>query len=713
MDSSTGNLPGGGAWDRLAAAVTGRRSWSIALAVLVSAVAIMALVGGNDAAGEAPSALPESAESAQVQQRLAEFPQSETASAVLVGSRSDGAELTSADLTEFDAVHTRMLAVGEADDGAPAPAMVPSPDGKAVLGPVPVDAELSGFALSDQVSALRDAASTGLPDELRAEVTGGPAFGADIADSFSGANTTLLAVTALVVAALLVLTYRSPILWLVPLAVIGFADRFAGTVGTALAEITGLSFDGSTSGITSVLVFGAGTNYALLLISRYRQELRSEDDHRLALRHAVRQAGPTILASNGTVVLALLTLLLTSIPSTRSLGALAAAGLLVALVFVLLVLPPALALCGKKLFWPFVPKVGDPDTTSGGTWFRVASTVARHPWRTSVTAVAALGICATGVLGIQVGLSQTEQFRVTAESVDGLDTLAAHFPSGLSNPTTVLVDTGAAQDTASVLAATPGVSSVTEAGRSDTGLTRFTVVLDAPPATDEAFATIETIRETLPPPGGTEALVGGSDAEALDQRNAAVRDQLIAVPIILAVVLAVLIVLLRAVVAPVVLVATTVLSSLAALGLGNGVSTYVFGFPALDDTVPLFAFLFLVALGVDYTMFLVARAREETPGHGTRGGIVRAVAATGGVITSAGIVLAAVVTVLGVLPLITLTQLGIVVGLGILLDTFVVRTLVVPALFTLIGPRVWWPSTFDPAPAPTDSPAGSGIEARQ
>ena len=241
------------------------------------------------------------------------------------------------------------------------------------------------------------------------------------------------------------------------------------------------------------------------------------------------------------------------------------------------------------------------------------------------------------------------------------------------------------------IAATPGIASVTPAGVSDTGLSQWQVVLEATPASDAAFRTVATLRESVYK-ADPDALVGGSDATALDTRNTAIRDRWVVIPAILIVVLAVLYVLLRALVAPLVLVATTTLSTLAALGMGGWVSVHLLGFPALDNTTPLFAFLFLVALGVDYTIFLVTRAQEETPLYGTRGGIVRAVSATGAVITSAGIVLAAVFAVLGVLPLIALTQLGIIVGLGILLDTFVVRTMVIPALFTLIGPAIWWPA---------------------
>ena len=387
-------------------------------------------------------------------------------------------------------------------------------------------------------------------------------------------------------------------------------------VGTAIAGAAGLSPDGSTSGITSVLVFGAGTNYALLLISRYREELGRTADHRAALRVAVRNAGPAIVASNATVVLALLTLVFASSPSTRSLGVQAASGLLVAAVLVLLVLPPLLALCGRRLFWPFIPHVGAKPLTDSGIWHRIADAVARRPGRVAVVAIAGLAVLCTGLLGTPIGLSQTEQFRVQAESVSGYETLAAHFPSGLTDPTRVIAPTDRAADIQRAITATPGVVSATPSGQS-AGLTQWSVVLDAAPASDDAFETVDALRDSVHKVDPA-ALVGGSDAQARDASAAAVRDRLIVIPAILAVVLLVLYVLLRSALAPLILVAVTVLSALAALGLGGWASVHVFGFPALDNATPLFAFLFLVALGVDYTIFLVTRAREETPHHGTR-----------------------------------------------------------------------------------------------
>ncbi|ULE34308.1 MMPL family transporter [Mycobacterium sp. IDR2000157661] len=689
-----------------------RFSWILALLIVIASGALMALVGSDDSSARSPVPVPDSAESARADALRAQFPAGDRVPAIVVITRDDGAPLRPADI---EAVEQKW------------PTAQVSSDGMAALAVVPLDADLTGFALNDAIKEVRADAGDGLPRDLHTQVTGGPAFGADIANAFSGANVTLLAVTAAVVALLLIVTYRSPVLWLVPLAVIGFADRVASVLGSAVAQAVGMTPDGSTSGITSVLVFGAGTNYALLLISRYREELgrdrdersreehghrhersreehghrhersreeHSVEDHRAALSIAVRQAGPAIIASNATVVLALLTLLLASSPSVRSLGVQAAAGLVVAAVFVLLVLPPLLALFGKRLFWPFIPRAGAKPLTEGGVWHRIAEAVARRPARVAMVAVAALALLCIGVLTTPVGLSQTEQFRVEAESVRGYETLAEHFPSGLTDPTRVIAATDRADAIGRAILETPGVVSATPAGQTSTGLTQWSVILDAEPASEQAFQTIDALRGSVQAVDD-EALVGGSDATARDASAAAARDRAVVIPAILLVVLAVLYVLLRAALAPLILVAATVLSALAALGLGGWASVHIFGFPALDNTAPLFAFLFLVALGVDYTIFLVTRAREETPEHGTRDGIVRAVSATGAVITSAGIVLAAVFCVLGVLPLIVLTQVGIIVGLGILLDTFVVRTVIIPALFTLMGPRIWWPALRD------------------
>jgi RND superfamily putative drug exporter len=680
----------------LVAAITGRRSWQLGLGAVLLGIAFMVLIGPNAAAGQAPLSVPTASDSARADVLSRQFPRGDRVPVILVVSRVDGAALSSAEVNAASAARDRMQAVVAPFGAAnPQPALV-SADAHAAIAVVPIRADLSGMVLRDGVAALRTAAGAGLPVGLAAHITGGPAFGADIAGAFTHANITLLVVTALVVALLLIATYRSPVLWLAPLLVIGFADRVAAAVGTAVASLTGLSFDGATSGITSVLVFGAGTNYALLLISRYRQELRHYPDHREALRRAVRMAAPAILASNATVVLALLTLLFASTPSTRSLGASAACGLIVGALSVLVVLPPLLAWCGRRLFWPLVPNPQDtaPDP---GPWYRIAEWVARRPAVVAAVAIAFLAVLATGLLGTRIGLAQTEQFRVQADSVAGYDVVAAHFPAGLASPALVVAPSDRAPQVRNAISSVRGVVSVTESGYSATGLTKWSVVIDAAPSSDQAFNTVAALRHSTK---STGALVGGPDAQALDVRDAAAHDRRMLVPAILAVILIVLYALLRSALAPLTLLAATILGALAALGLGSWASMHVFGFPALDNSTPLFAFLFLTALGVDYTIFLVTRTREETVRHGTRDGMIRAVSATGGVITSAGIVLAAVFCVLGVLPLIVMAQLGIIVGLGILLDTFIVRTLVIPALFELIGDRIWWPA--DPATAAAD-----------
>src|SRR5215217_5958350 len=598
-------------WERIAAAVTGRRSWLIALLIAVGAGVFMALAGSNTDADKPPIQLPPSSGSARAAELLRTFPGADTAPAILVLARNDGSALTPDDLRAADSARQRVLST------AGGPPLMVSPDGHAAVVPIPITPGLSGFALNDQITAPRTSAATGLPDDLGAQLTGGPAFGADISNAMSDANITLLAVTASVVAVLLVVTYRSPILWLVPLTVIGFADRLSTSVGSAVSHATGLTFDGATSGITSVLVFGAGTNYALLLISRYREELARTDDHRLALQGAIARAGPAIVASNATVVLALFTLVFAVAPATRSLGVQAACGLLVAVLLVLLVLPPLLSLFGRRLFWPFIPRRGGDTAVTGGVWHRIATWVTGHAGRIAVATMVVLALFAIGLVGTPIGLSQIEQFRVKAESVTGYETLAAHFPSGLTDPTRVVGATARAAETRRAIATTPGVVSVNDAGTSMSGKTQWAVVLDAAPASPQAFKTVEELRNSLKS-ADSDALVGGSDAQALDARDGAVRDRHVLIPAILAVVLTVLYVLLRAALAPVVLVAVMVLSALSALGLGGWTCVHVLGMPALDyTTTPLFAFLFLVALGVDYTIFLVTR-EEETPTHGTR-----------------------------------------------------------------------------------------------
>jgi RND superfamily putative drug exporter len=671
-------------WYKLSSAIISRKgAWATIAIAAIFAALVMGLSGQSGSSGGADS-LPPDSESAQTQKLLEKFPGGDRAPAIAVFS-GDGDELSKSDLAAAGRIGDRL---GDQVDGKVSPP-IPAPDGEAAIVNVPVATDLSSSENVDTIESLRSEVSKAdVPDGLEVQVTGGPAFGADIASSFDGANFLLLAVTVSIVAVLLIITYRSPILWLIPLGVVGVADQLATTVDGQLADWFGLQFD---SGIISVLVFGAGTNYALLLISRYREELRRTDDHRTGLLRALRAAAPAILASNLTVVLALLTLVLATVPSTSGLGVAAAAGLIIALIFGLLVLPAALAVCGRRLFWPFIPRNGEEERSQSGIWSKVANTVVRRPTVVVGAAVVVLAVLAAGLFGAQLGLSQTEQFRVGAESVDGFDTLSEHFPAGSSEPATIVANTSKADAVAKVASGVDGVVRAEVVGTSPSGLTEINATLDASPGTDASYDAVRDLRGAVHDVSGADAVVGGQVAQDLDTRDASIHDIKLIVPLVLGVVFVVLTVLLRALVAPVVLVALNVLSALAAIGAGTWVGANVFDFPALDVNVPLLAFLFLVALGIDYTIFLVTRAREETPEYGTITGMTRAVTATGGVITSAGIVLAGVFAALGVLPLMTLAQLGLIVGLGVLIDTLLVRTVMVPALFAMVGLRMWWP----------------------
>ena len=580
-----------------------------------------------------------------------------------------------------------------------------SEDGEAALIGVPLSGTADQEQVVETVEELRAEVDQGLPDGLDAQVTGGPAFAVDLAGVFDGADVTLLVATASVVALLLLITYRSPWLWLVPLAVVGVADQVAITVVALGTKVLPFATDGASVGITSVLVFGAGTNYALLLIARYREELRLRQDRFDAMRHAVGRAAPAILASSGTVVLALLTLGFADSPNSRNIGLGGALGIVTAVVYALGVLPAAMTVCGRWLFWPFVPRVGQEEPTRTGFWSKVAGLVTGRPVVVTAASILVLVLLALPLLGLRTGLSQTEQFRATPESVTGQEVLAEHFPAGATQPTTVVTREGDAAAVEQAVGQVEGVQQVMPGAAGD-GYAVLSLTLDADPASDEAFAAVERIRDAASDVD-PDALVGGPDAEALDSSDAAARDRLLIIPLVLLVVLAVLLVLLRSVVGSIVLVLTVVATYVAALGAGWLVFDLVFGFPALDLTVPLLSFLFLVALGVDYNIFLTTRAKEEAEeGADPRTAISVALAVTGGVITSAGVLLAAVFTVLGVLPLITLTQIGVIVGIGVLLDTLLVRSVLVPALVTLLGRRFWWPGRLSREPSDAGSGAG-------
>ena len=667
----------------------------IVLAVFGSAVAIALSPEGRTT--DAPTAgLPDSAQSTQVAQLQQQLPSGELNPAVVVYSRPGG--LSDADLAAIAAQAATLRTV--ALDGQVAPPQ-PSPNGEAAL----VVVQLSGTAPAEEtvesVKQVREIVQADLPAGLTAQVTGGAGFTADLNLAFEGADYRLLLTTAIVVAVLLLITYRSPILWLIPLTVVVLADQLTATFLKISSEVTDLPFNASTSGIVSVLVFGAGTDYALLLIARYREELRRERTRRVAMRRAWIGAAPAIAASGATVILALLALLLAQTGSSRAIGLGGAIGILTALIFGLLVLPAALVVCPRGIFWPLVPKADPQDAhrhDGGRAWRRIGNATARRPWPVILGSVLLLVGLSTGVLTTSFGLSQAETFRTEAESVNGLKTISASFPAGVVAPVVIMTNPADAEAVAAQAMSVPGVSEV-RPGETTPEISELNAVITAEPDTPESYKTIRDLR-TAVTNADPDALVGGAVATNLDARDAAIRDLKIISPLILAVVLVVLIALLRALVAPIILILTVVLSFFAALGAGSFAFSYIFDYPGLDYQVPLFSFLFLVALGVDYNIFLVSRAKEETVHRGTHQGIINALAVTGGVITSAGILLAAVFTVLGVLPVIVLTEIGIIVGLGVLLDTLLVRTVLVPALVHVLGDRFW-------APGPLSRPRGT------
>ncbi len=672
----------------LAGLIVRRRiSLVVLLLALMASMAVLAFGGATSSTATSPTAaLPVGAQSTTVVELQERLPASQTAPALVVFSREGSSALTTADTT---AIAGRAAALKPLALGSQVPPPVLSKDGTVALVTVPLAASNDPLATVDTVGKIRTIVRADLPAGLQAQVTGPAGFTADIAKVFDGANTTLLLATVLVVAILLIITYRSPWLWIVPLVVVGLADRVASVAAGGMSHLTGIPVDDAALGILSVLVFGAGTDYALLLISRYRDELRLESDRYTAMRRALVGAGTAILGSAFTVILALLTLLLASIPTTRGLGLACAVGVFVALIYALVMLPVALVVFGRRIFWPFVPRVGDtPITEQRTVWSGIGAVVARRPLAVVVGGSVVLAALALPLLGLRIGLGPTEQFLAKPEAVAGQETLARAFPAGASDPVVVISAESDAPAVVKLVGSVAGVASVANGVTGD-GLAQTEVVLAAAPGSDAADQSIRDIRDALSPVA--DAYVGGSQAQALDSAQAQRNDTLVIVPIILILVFAVLVFLLRALVAPVLLVATVLATYLAAMGASWWLFMNVFNFSAMDTGVPLLAFLFLVALGVDYNIFLVTRAKEEAVGRGSREGMLRALAATGGVITSAGILLAAVFAVLGVLPLIALAQIGVIVCLGVLLDTLLVRTVIVPALALLTGDKFWWP----------------------
>lgn len=686
-------------------------AWLTVAAALVVAAVVFGVPRPDNPAPVSATGLDATWQSTQVQRLQDQLPTSDVQPAIVVVSRAGGGALSDADRATLAARSGDLgrFAVG----GRVSPAQV-SPDGTVALVAVPLDTAGGQEEVTARVADLRDALAD-LPEPLTAEVTGAPALTADLSSVFEGADVTLLAVTAAVVALLLLITYRSPFLWIVPLVVVAATEQLTLRAVDTIVPAFGINLQpGQVTGIASVLVFGAATDYALLLIARYREELRREQDRFAAMRAALRRTAEPILASGGTVVLGVLTLLLSEQETNRALAVACATGVVFAMLSALFVLPAVLVLFGRGLFWPFVPRVGGP-AREGRLWGRLGEVVRRRPAVVAVLSTLLLGGLALGGLGIRTGLSETEQFRAAPEAVTGAQTLARAFPAGSTQPVAVLTTPAAVRAVTEAASAVPGVASA-RPGDAGQAVAQVDVVLDAEPGTPASDRAIEALRDAVAavpdsappavagaePPAG--AIVGGSVAATYDSDEANGRDLRLILPIILLLVGAVLVLLLRGLVAPVLLVLTVIASFFASLGAAWLLFDHVLDFPALDSGVLLLAFVFLVALGVDYNIFLVTRAREDARSAGTRDGMLSALRVTGGVITSAGVLLAAVFAVLGVLPLITLTQIGIIVCIGVLLDTLLVRTVLVPALAFLLGDRFWWPGRVDTHPD-VDAPA--------
>jgi RND superfamily putative drug exporter len=507
-----------------------------------------------------------------------------------------------------------------------------------------------------------------------------------------------------VVIILLLLTYRSPVLWLLPVVSVGAALITAEAVIYLLAAHAGLTVNAQSAGILDVLVFGAGTDYALLLTARYREELRRHDDRHKAMAVAIRRAGPAIVASGGTVLLSLLTLSLASLNSTSSMGPVLAIGVAVALISMMTLLPALLVATGRWVFWPVRPVSGSAEPTTSGLWARTGRRIARRPRLVWVGTCVVLGALAIGLAGLHAsGLTTAQGFRGTPDSVAGQTVLDEHFPGGDGQPVQVFGNLGSGPRLAAALETVPGLTAVTKP-QVVAGHDYLEATLSSAPDSPAAYTAVDQARTAAHAVPGAGALVGGNTAVTLDVQRAAAHDRTLIIPIILAVVFVILMLLLRALVAPVILMATVVLSFAAALGVSALFFNYVFHFGGADTSYPLFVFVFLVALGIDYNIFLMTRVREEAARHGPRSGALTALAATGGVITSAGAVLAGTFAVLATLPLTAFIEIGFTVALGVLLDTFVVRSVLVTALNLDLGRWVWWPSGLAREPAAEADP---------
>ena len=695
---------------------TSRRRWILpALLVLIwlgvggplgSFQGQLASVAENDNA----AFLPTSAESTKVNELQRRFADAEIIPAIIVYERSAG--ITAADITAAeDDIEQIAELPGLTGEISPP---IPSQDGQALQVIVPLDATL-GDELSPLVTEIREIVANDDIDFVSVAGPGG--IFADFGEAFGDIDGFLVIVTALVVAFILVLVYRSPVLPFVVLvgAALALGVSAAAVYGLVKADV--ITLNGQSQGILLILVFGASTDYALLLVARFREELHHTRDKYIAIGNALRGAVAPIVASAVTVILGVLCLLFSDLNSNRGLGPVAAIGIASSLLVQLTYLPAVLTLLGRGAFWPRRPKKDDAQPGTTGIWSKVAGLVGRHPRRVWLATSVLLLIAAAFVLQLRVGgASQTDIFLTEVDSVAGQEALARHFPAGAGSPAVII---GPEEDLDDLVAAAESVDEVDSvvvmtdapagappgipAGDPKVvdGLVLINAVLGVTADGEVGYQAIRDLRAAVADVGDRSTLVGGFTAINLDVQDTAERDLTLIIPIVLLVVFIVLALLLRALLAPLLLIATVVLSYLATLGVAELVFDHIFGWPPADPAVPLFGFVFLVALGIDYNIFLMTRVREESLTTGTRPGILAGLRVTGGVITSAGVVLAATFAALGVIPILFLAQIAFVVAFGVLLDTTLVRSLLVPALTYDIGRAIWWPSKLARATQPS------------
>ena len=662
-------------------------------AVLVFWIIIVAVAGplsGKLTGAEKNDAsawLPAKAESTQVLNIQSRFESPNIFNAVVVYDRPSG--LTAADHAKAETDAARFAQVAGVVHG-----QVQGPffakDGKAVETIVPVNLGAKGWnGASAAATDLRNIAQANAGG-LTSYIAGPLGSAADSANAFKGIDGILLIATLVVVIALLLITYRSPVAWLLPVISAGIALTAAEGLVYLLAAHAGLTVNAQSAGILLVLVFGAGTDYALLLTARYREELRRHEDRHEAMAVALRRAGPAILASAGTVIISLLTLTIAELGSTKSLGPVLAIGVGVALLAMMTLLPALLVIFGRWIFWPVKPKFGTSEPTTKGIWARTGRGIAVRPRVVWVVTALILGVMAIGLTGLKAsGLTTAEGFRNTPASVVGQNVIDRNFAAGAGQPVVVIGNEHQLTQLMQAFKATPGITGVTGTVKEGHAYLQGTPTMA--PDSQAAYHTVDLVRTAVHAVPGADAMVGGNTAVNLDIANASAHDRDVIIPVILVVVFVILALLLQALIAPLMLIATVVLSFAASMGVSAEVFDHLFKFGGADTSFPLFVFVFLVALGIDYNIFLMTRVREEAGRHGPRRGALTGLSATGGVITSAGAVLAGTFAALATLPVTFLAELGFAVAFGVLLDTIVVRSVLVTALNLDLGRWVWWP----------------------